>query len=364
MRRSLQALLVAIAVGGLAAQETEPVDVSGLARRLRSAEANDDERRGAVDQLLQAGPRGAVALLEALVAEGDLAHKAFVAEAARARAAFERRARPVLQKRMGRDGDKRVGVLRFEILQRSRGAGLSKEVVVAEIDPRLAELRALLTLEVNAVVADAPALAIQIERVRVLVARLVALWQCRVRADTALQDAPGGLDLLRRHPAFPDPSQHMANLDADLARLAERATPMSDRDARTLQANDALQEGVDAEEREGILALNRIRVLLGLPALLIDVKLCAAARDHSSDMVKLHFFSHDSPVAGKETPWARAQKAGTSASAENIAAGQATGADAILCWWYSPGHHKNMLGDATRVGLGRHATHWTQLFGG
>jgi len=88
-----------------------------------------------------------------------------------------------------------------------------------------------------------------------------------------------------------------------------------------------------------------------------------AARDHAKDMVEKKFFAHDSPVPGKKTPWARAKRFGTSAHAENIAAGANTGADTIRLWWYSPGHHKNMMGGHARVGLGRHKKTWTQLFG-
>jgi len=81
-------------------------------------------------------------------------------------------------------------------------------------------------------------------------------------------------------------------------------------------------------------------------------------------MVEHGFFAHDSPLEGRETPWKRAAQEGTSASAENIAAGQATGEGAISAWWYSPGHHKNLLGGHARIGLGRHEETWTQLFGG
>ena len=107
-----------------------------------------------------------------------------------------------------------------------------------------------------------------------------------------------------------------------------------------------------------------LAVLVGLSALRLDVKLCDACRGHSKDMVDLGFFSHTSPVAGKESPWQRAALAGTSAGAENIAAGAAEGEDAIRMWWYSPGHHRNMMAGHRRVGLGRHQSHWTQCFGG
>ena len=304
-----------------------------------------------------------MALLDAIALEAAEASRAFRAEAGRLRATFERRARAVLMRRMGKDGDKRIGTLRYEVLQRSRSDQLSKAMIHDEIDGRIDELKALLTVDVDTVLAATPALASQRERARAAAARLVRFYELRVRADAGLADAVAGRTLLARQPPFADPRQLAATLDAELAALAAGATPMSQRDARALAANDALVDGIDAEEKAGVRELNVVRVLVGLPVLLIDVKLCAAARDHSTDMAKLGFFSHVSPVAGKETFMARAGRAGTSASAENIAVGQATGPDAIRAWWYSPGHHRNMLGDAARVGLGRSGTHWTQMFG-
>lgn len=358
----LLALFVSTCVCAQTSERPE-VDVAALARSLRRTDLDAAAQDAAARNLLDAGERGAVALLEALRLEWLDADREFRGEAAHLRTAFERRARSVLDKRKGRDGDKRVGILRFEILQRSRAADLSKPTIHDEIDPRLAELRGLLTVDVGTVLAATPALVTARERVRAHVARLVRLYELRVLADGRLADSAAGRALLERQPPCVDPRQLSATLDADLAARAAAATPMSQRDARTLQANDALADGIDPQERAGVLELNRIRLLLGLPLLLIDAKLCAAARDHATDMVKLGFFSHTSPVDGKATFVDRAARAGTSASAENIAAGQATGADAIRAWWYSPGHHKNMLSDALRVGLGRYQNHWTQMFG-
>src|SRR5690606_23287980 len=105
-------------------------------------------------------------------------------------------------------------------------------------------------------------------------------------------------------------------------------------------------------EYRGTLELNEIRYLLGLNLLLLDEKLSEAGRDHSKDMHTLKFFSHTSPVSGKEQFGKRAANFGTSAHAENIAAGQQSGHGAIQAWWYSPGHHRNMLGEHRRTGLG------------
>jgi len=130
-----------------------------------------------------------------------------------------------------------------------------------------------------------------------------------------------------------------------------------------LAANLQLASKIDPEEARCVLDLNLTRNLLGLAPVLIDLALTAVARDHSADMERLNFFSHDSPVPGKTTPWDRAKRVGTTASAENIAAGTLDGAVANLMWWHSPGHHKNMLGQHARVGLGRSGKYWTELFG-
>ena len=45
-----------------------------------------------------------------------------------------------------------------------------------------------------------------------------------------------------------------------------------------------------------------------------------------------------------------------------VFAGAVEGA-ANQLWWHSPGHRKNVLGNHTRVGLGRSGKYWTELFG-
>ena len=148
------------------------------------------------------------------------------------------------------------------------------------------------------------------------------------------------------------------------ARAVDAGLPMSASDQKGLERNAAAIGELPREEYLGTLKLNQIRYLLGLNLLRIDPKLADASRDHSKDMHTLGFFSHTSPVEGKQSFGQRAANFGTSAGAENIAAGQRTGASAIQAWWYSPGHHRNMLGGHRRTGLGQHETMWTQMFGG
>ena len=189
------------------------------------------------------------------------------------------------------------------------------------------------------------------------------LW-ARVWADAVevLSADEAGADALRRLKEPPAVAGRMDALDAEEAWLAVLATPMSDRDRGVFEENRTLAAELGAEEAAGILHHNRIRVELGLHAQAIDLKLCEAGRGHSKDMHDLGFFAHESPVEGKKTPGDRAALAGTSGGAENIARGQRTGVDAVQAWWYSPGHHKNMLGGAMRIGLGQFETFWTEMF--
>ncbi len=80
-------------------------------------------------------------------------------------------------------------------------------------------------------------------------------------------------------------------------------------------------------------------------------------------MIRLNFFSHESPVSGKHLPWDRAKLAGTTAEGENIAYGTSSPDEVNLIWWHSPGHHANMMRDFRRIGVGREETHWTEMFG-
>jgi hypothetical protein len=131
-----------------------------------------------------------------------------------------------------------------------------------------------------------------------------------------------------------------------------------------LRYNVRLRTIIPVEEAEAIRDMNRYRMLIGLSPCGIDPKLCKAARDHSKDMVQKDFFSHASPVPGKKSPWIRAKLQGTTAHAENIYSGNKNGKAANKSWWYSPGHHRNMLNPGSRrVGMGVHGKKWTQMFG-
>jgi uncharacterized protein YkwD len=121
-------------------------------------------------------------------------------------------------------------------------------------------------------------------------------------------------------------------------------------------------------EAQVITLTNQQRAANGCAALRTDVRLTAAARAHSTDMVTKNFFSHTGSNGSDFV--AREKAAGyTAASAENIAWGQRT-ADAVMtAWMNSAGHRANILNCgsvAVGVGVAKKAdgtVYWTQDFG-
>ena len=129
-----------------------------------------------------------------------------------------------------------------------------------------------------------------------------------------------------KYPVPRDPGGE-ERIDQEAQAAIFTGLPMSATDRKALGGNEAARSRIPVQEYLGTLDLNKIRYLLGLSMLHIDEKLADAARDHSKDMHTLGFFAHKSPVAGKTNFGQRAANFGTSAGAENIAAGQGTGAE-------------------------------------
>lgn len=351
----LNAILLATltAVGIVAAPRRGPaaepaVNVSAEAKRLqgefRRAKSADD-RQAIAGALLELGADGGRRLHATARAE-------FVQQLPRYSAGFQKAAAEVLRQRSAKgDPTAEIAALRQTILDVAARPGLTKEMIVAKSDPALARLEELLVVAAADVLAAKPALASQ--RAELLV---LAAWVERA-AGLVPENDRGKLSPLPTAAAM---AVELAAAD-DLAALL--AGPLTPADRQALAANANAARELDPEEARGIQRLNQIRILVGLPAQAIDPGLVKACRVHSEDMCTKGFFDHASPVAGRETPWKRAEAAGTSAGAENIAAGTESGVGAIRMWWHSPGHHKNMLGGHRRTGLGRYERHWTQLFG-
>ena len=134
---------------------------------------------------------------------------------------------------------------------------------------------------------------------------------------------------------------------------------------RVAAYNQTLPTGMTPGELENAQLVNGYREYLGIAPYEFDPRLVEAARGHSREMVALHYFDHESPVAANHTPWDRIKAAGyKNGSGENIAMGAGTGKEAFWMWFDSPGHHQNMArAGNTTLGVGNVGVHWTQNMG-
>jgi hypothetical protein len=332
-------------------------ELSDLTGRLRDPRITYEERVQVETRLLSMGEAGAKALQRWLEDSFGSADERARKLEKRYLADFEKAARQKVEERLDKRAMEEIDELRRQLAKLRDDAELTKEKIHELGDPALHRLTDLLQIVPEAIHPASKELMFARAELGDLSRELEDLFARWKRCNEALEER-------HRSAALADPSKRWDDVLAAEQWLCVIATPMSKTDRETLERNrESEPELADPQEGLGILDLNRLRIRLGLPALAIDVKLCAAARDHSNDMRTLGFFAHESPVAGKRTPGDRAARMGTSASAENIAAGQPTGRGANVAWWYSPGHHKNMLGGHSRIGLGRSETYWTQMFG-
>ncbi len=342
---------VAAPSGPAAARQQEAQAVQKLILQLKAPKIDAAQRKPIVDQLLALGEEGPRRLTQHAGAERAAAESAYLSK-------FEKAAAAVVAARVKAAGggskvEAEVAELRKKSLDVSRAPGLTKEKIKEVCDPAVARLTELMAVKPADVTAASP----ELPAARALWAEWTDVYRAAYeKTPEAKRERKAVVPLDEKGAA-----QTMAGREALLALLA---MPMTKADRDVLVANVPLAAKIDPAEADAVAALNRTRVLLGIGAQLIDLKLCEASRGHSKDMVERKFFAHDSPVPGKEIPWKRAELAGTTASAENIYAGSTKGEEAIKGWWYSPGHHVNMMGGGKRVGVGREKGHFTQMFGG
>lgn len=310
----------------------------------RLAKRDPEKRKEAIRQAIGHGPQAAGAVLEAVGRD-------LYPQMERYGALFFKQAQAVAGKQIAKADPQEVKTLREKVLGLSKRPDFTKELIVREADPAMKRLEEIFVVDREQVLAASETLRAERDRLR----ELGALWeQC---AAYLWEQLPDDENKPKDRPGFEQYLQGEEALGAGLA------APMDPANREILAANARLASKIDPEEARAVLALNLTRNLLGLRAVLIDLKLCEAARDHSNDMREHKFFAHESPVPGKKTPWDRAKRFGTTASAENIAAGTHDGRAANLMWFHSPGHHVNMLGNHARVGMGRAGGHFTEMFG-
>ncbi len=304
----------------------------------RKAEVNPRRRREVIDQVIdQARPirQGVLSVVEQDFQKALPAYKQ----------AFKQASDGILLQRETKETREKIKMMRADVLalQKLDDAALKSKVHTIG-DPARAFLREHYSISRDMVFQKTPALKPEREK-------LLVLADCRAQLRHALAVNDGR-------------DYGSARLEQEEAALIGRAPTFDKEILRIMEGNQKLAAQVPAEEAEGVRLTNELRAMLGLTALVLDPRLCEAARGHSKDMAERGFFAHESPVPGKKTPWDRARLAGTSASAENIFAGSPKPQAAIDAWWGSPGHHRNMLNPGHhRMGMGVHAGRWTQMFG-
>ncbi len=166
--------------------------------------------------------------------------------------------------------------------------------------------------------------------------------------------------------------QTAKDLRDELARRAGCAGMAPTPEAQKLQALNAkvMQfnanlPGVPEDGREQVRILNEYRIMLGLHALAIDLRLVQTAAKHSAFMERAGELTHDEPDPSRATPSHRARLEGyNDPVGENVAFGMTTAKGAHDAWYTSSGHHRNMIHkDFHQVGVARSGTYWTQNFG-
>ena len=332
-------------------------------RRLRSAKTPRIDRDRIVDEILASGSYPSVLLFNQLRNDFVRLESAWRRSRAAHLKQLARVAPKILRQVQGKGAAKEIETLRTKQLRLSRTRGLTKAQVRKLADGYQNRLIDLCEITFATARKHSKELRQSDERLGQQLDRLFELEQQLARARRALTRDERGRKHLAKQKPLAKLDRVVLELERDRDWICTLATPMSKRDRKVLEQNHALAAQIPADEYEGVLQHNRLRIRSGLNALRLDVKLCKAARDHSKDMVEHRFFSHSSPLPGKRTVGDRARLAGTSGGGENIAAGQRTPRGALRAWWYSPGHHRNMMGRYGRVGLGRHGSHWTQMFG-
>lgn len=371
LKKSLLTLLAAgllqqFAVGAAPefSQEQQLDETAAALKTMKARKLSWDDKAEAMDHLLASGEEGCAELCAYLAKQLKGMDASFHKQWSRIESDFTRESAKLAASRLDKKTEARIEELRATWLKASRAKELTKAMVHDICDPAHAELATILDVNLVQVWEANPKLEADWTELIQLLDDLVYVhdyWRASRAELLAAADRWAKKSFVAKE--LPDPEGYEGTMLAKLTRAARLATVMPERDRKTFLANELLFPQLDPEEAAGVLELNRIRVRAGLAADRLDLKLCDAGRGHSTDMVENKFFAHESPVPGKKSPSDRAAKAGTSGGAENIAAGQRNGHGAIRAWWYSPGHHRNMMGNHARTGLGRFQDHWTQMFG-
>jgi uncharacterized protein YkwD len=329
-------------------------EIADLPVQFRKKKGDAEGRKAVVDRAIELGGTAVTCVLAAVQAEMAPLQPKY-------RQAFYKEVQQKVRAQLKDVKPQDIEALRQTITSTVSRADLTKEMVVEKADPALKELKSKLLVTPEAVLTDAESLS----RMRDELTALARFAQRLADAQPAAVFKAGAPPAAKEGTAAPMAApkfEDAVRTDEEVATLLVIAA--DDKARKVLLDNVPLELKIQHEEAKGIRFFNQVRLLAGLGPCAIDTRLCDAGRDHSKDMTEKKFFAHESPVAGKKTPWDRAKNFGTSAGAENIAAGSSSGTATITQWWHSPGHLKNMMGSHSRMGLGNFNTTWTQMLGG
>ncbi|MDP6546538.1 MAG: CAP domain-containing protein [Phycisphaerae bacterium] len=309
------------------------VDIQRLVINFRRAAGDVEKRKAAADKLLELGPRGAK-ILRSIIAS-DLPRRV-----ASYKKAFYNKARSIGLKKLAAADSKQTQAWQEQF--KSLGS-ITKETLRSKAGPAMDGLYKALVPTRQEVLEGSKALAARREEILAM--------------DTILTRSKVLLGAKSTIAVFPKTIEQQEKL------ISLMCTYMPDAGRKSIEADLKQFTRMGFEEWHGFVHLNVVRMLLGLRPMRINLKLSAAALDHSKDMARHKFFNHTSPVAGKKTPWDRAARQGAKSNGECIAAGMSSGPGAIRCWFFSPGHHKLIMSRSSRVGIGGYSRKWTLMTG-
>lgn len=319
-------------------------DVHTLLGQFRRAEDGETQAKIA-NGLIKIGEPGALRLLDLLKTELKSSVNQYKRD-------FQAQVAQAVRERRKGVTEADIAALQKTVVDLARDPGLTKDMVVKQSDKAMEKLEELLSIQRTDVLNDA--------KLKAARKRIVDLAMMAKRASDSLSS---------KHQAAKGKVPDIVAIDQELFAAEElaslMATPMTKDAIDVMFENEKIAKTMkDPLEAECAKLLNLRRIRVGMQPLKIDLILGDASRDHSNDMKRLGFFSHTSPVSGKSSPWDRAKNFNTTASGENIAMGYPSPDAVIKGWWYSPGHHRNMMNPRfSRVGHGRVDRHWTQMFG-
>jgi len=345
-------------------QETVEEIVAAALKVLKTRKLSWYKKEDALLDLMDSGPLGQDTLVRQLSKDLKKMESSYQKERAALEKKFLSVASKIAQSRLNKKGIQQLEDLRKTLLAASRNGGLTKDMVKSVCDPTVEKIVGILKITVTQVLDEEKKLSDDLTSIVEDLDVHCFLNEYWMDAHKSLLQAENKWAKRAQKRLLPAVSSgHHEAMFLALEDLVFVAEIMPERDRAILASNELLFQKIQPEEGIGIRDLNVLRIRAGIGALKVDVKLCTASRGHSKDMVDYGFFDHHSPVKGKASPSDRARLAGTSGGAENISAGPDTGLGANRSWWYSPGHHSNMMGGHGRIGLGQHQNHWTQMFG-